>query len=367
MELRRFFARCEDCAGVFVFPEASERPDLHPFFVGGQNVDPENRARPEAKVRRCPMYCFFPLGRIFHICGGGAHVDPKDSACFCVAPPRDEDVALRSVCEDKAPVQVGSEILPLLAGRLDNEEAIVFFDGNSRQGFFDAGGSLFVRKLAERTAVQGDFDACTPSGLHFRVEECLAEARVGAVGVFCQVATDGFADFSCLEVRNHFIVYLRAGCMPFWRGLDPGADVLPNAVCVFQDFRAVPTDGCAEIRRRFESKKAHKRFAVQNSGEILRVVDAVDAVPAASNQRSFENRQRPVQLFQRDFGNVAFRHKIPGDHFSRMELKPASFCLVGGVFFDSRDGRTDCAAFRFPFPHCVYDGCVGATFPQGPF
>ena len=255
----------------------------------------------------------------------------------------------------------------MLAGWLDNEEAIVFFDSDSRQGFFDAGGSLFVRKLAEWATVQGDFDACAPSGLHFRVEECSAEAQVGAVGVFRQVATDRFADFSCLEVRNHFVVDLRAGCILFWRSLDPGADVLPDAVCVFQDFRAVPTDGCAEIPRRFKSKKAHKRFAVQNSGEILRVVDAVDAVPTASNQRSFENWQRPVQLFQRDFGNVAFCHKIPGDLFSRMELKPAFFCLVKSVLFDSRDGRTDCAAFRFPFSHCVYDGCVGATFSQSPF
>lgn len=181
------------------------------------------------------------------------------------------------------------------------------------------------------------------------------------------MAADGFADFSCLEVRNHFVVYLCAGCMPFWRGLDPGADVLPNAVCVFQDSRAVSTDGRAEILRRFESKKAHKSFAVQNSGEVLCVVDAVDAVPAAPNQGPFENRQRPVQLFQRDLGNVAFCHKIPGDLFPRMEPKPASFCFVGGVFLDSRDGRADCAAFCFPFSHCVHDGCVGAAFSQGPF
>ena len=74
--------------------------------------------------------------------------------------PHDEDVVLRSVYEDKVPVQVGGEILPLLAGWLDNKEAVVFlvffvFEGNSLQDLLDAGGSLFVRKLTERAAIQG--------------------------------------------------------------------------------------------------------------------------------------------------------------------------------------------------------------------
>ena len=198
--------------------------------------------------------------------GFGAHLDPRDSVCLCVSVPRGKDVALRSVCENEAPVQLGGKVLPLLAGRLDHEEAVLFFaffvDGNLPQDLLDAGGGLFVRKLAEREGVQRDFDACAPSGLHVWVEECLAEALVGAVGVVCKMAANGFADLPCLEVRHVFVVDFCASGPPFWRGGDPGADVLPNAVCVFQDSWPFPADSCAEICRRSETKIGHKCFAV---------------------------------------------------------------------------------------------------------
>ena len=131
-----FFARSKNNVGVFVFSEATEQSNRHPFFVGGLPVDLEDWAI----VRCCPLYCFFPLGRIFHICCGGVHVDAKDSPCRSVATPRDEDVPLRSVCEDK----VSGEVLPLLAGQLDHEEAFFVFEGNTIQDFLDASGSLFL-------------------------------------------------------------------------------------------------------------------------------------------------------------------------------------------------------------------------------
>ena len=37
------FAHRKDSASVFVFPEAAERTDLHPFVVDGDNVDMEDR------------------------------------------------------------------------------------------------------------------------------------------------------------------------------------------------------------------------------------------------------------------------------------------------------------------------------------
>ena len=52
---------------------------------------------------------------------------PRDSACFCVGVPRGKDVPLRSVCENEAPVQVGGNVLPLLARWLDHEKAVLFF------------------------------------------------------------------------------------------------------------------------------------------------------------------------------------------------------------------------------------------------
>ena len=63
--------------------------------------------------------------------------------------PRYEDVALRSVCGNDAPVQVVGKVLPLLAGWLDYKEAALFvFDGNLLQDFLDAGGGFLVGKLA---------------------------------------------------------------------------------------------------------------------------------------------------------------------------------------------------------------------------
>ena len=76
VELCWFFAGCEDGAGVFVFRVAAKRSELHPFVIGGKDVDPANRARPEAKVPCFPQNGFFLLSGIFHFRWGGAHVDP---------------------------------------------------------------------------------------------------------------------------------------------------------------------------------------------------------------------------------------------------------------------------------------------------
>ena len=90
----------------------------------------------------------------------------------------------------------------------------------------------------------------------------MAETLVGAVGVFCQVAANRFADFSCLEVRHDLVVELFSGCVPFFGGLDPFTAVLPDAGCVVQDSGTIFGDRCAEVSCLWESKKGYKSFAV---------------------------------------------------------------------------------------------------------
>ena len=87
---------------------------------------------------------------------------------MCV--PANKNMSLRSVCENQTPIQAFGEVLPLFAGGLDHEEAVLLvFVENLLQDFLDAVCGFLARKFVLWACVQRDFDACAPSGLHVRV------------------------------------------------------------------------------------------------------------------------------------------------------------------------------------------------------
>ena len=97
-------------------------------------------------------------------------MDPRNSSCPCVHIPANKNVSLRSVCENHTPIQAFGEVLPLFAGGLDHEEAVLLvFRGNLLQDFLDVVCGFLARKFVLRACVQRDFDARAPSGLHIRV------------------------------------------------------------------------------------------------------------------------------------------------------------------------------------------------------
>ena len=78
--------------------------------------------------------------------------------------------------------------------------------------------------------------------------------------------------------------------------------------------------------------------------------------------------QTAVHLLHRDFGNIAFRHEIPGNLFFRVDFFPFSVRLVERVSLDSRNCCANCTASRVSGRDRVHKGRLHvASFPRGSF
>ena len=75
-----------------------------------------------------------------------------------------------------------------------------------------------------------------------------------------------------------------------------------------------------------------------------------------------------MQLLQRYFGYIAFRHKIPGNLCLRVDFFPFSFCLVECVFLDFRYCCAYCATSQVSSRDRVHNGRLHVfSFSQGSF
>ena len=101
--------------------------------------------------------------------------------------------------------------------------------GDQGQGLRHLGGHV-GRKVPPAAGEQRDRCGCS---LYIGVQERATQMLVGAVDIVGQVPANRLGDLA-RDIRNDLVVEFRLDCVAGFARVDPGADVLPNAVGVRQ-------------------------------------------------------------------------------------------------------------------------------------
>jgi hypothetical protein len=113
-----------------------------------------------------------------------------------------------------------------------------------------------------------------------------------------------------LEVRDHLVVEIRADRVVAVGKVDPGADVVPNAVGVVQDGGGIFVQRICQVVLLAEAVRvaemSHQRLAVEKPRKFSRVVDQVEA-ELIPEQVALEAWDRGQHLIYRYVGHIDLR------------------------------------------------------------